>query len=514
MTGKAPYRLLYNNDTTNTVGCISPWHEAGQPFREKMLVASIEEVADKNVDCYLLSPGMGWVPWWQSKVEPDYYDWWRKRTGLPLPSFPGYDKYIDEGGDMVRVLVETCRKHGMAPFVSLRMNDTHHQENYVLKNERSLVSCRFYVEHPEWHLDPEHPRLAGYQKVRGMDWAVPEVRAHKLALIEELAANYDLDGIELDFLRDETLFRTDGPDEATRIDILSGFVARVRDALDAGGRTRHLGVRIPLRIDCHAQSGFDVKRLRKVGVDMFNLSGWFHTTQLTDVAKVREQVPDVAIYLEMTHSTSWYPHFTKPGLYGTAGDPRTSPEQFYATTRLARARGADGMSLFNFVYYRQGPNLDVPVMEPPFHLLPRLVEDAFLARQAQIYMTGSCVYDWQLPREIKDGQPITVKMDMLVQPACTPDGRLRLHTKEPLPSDARLSVTFNGEALAPCADVSRFFGNPFDPMISPPGHRLAWVLPGGSVLDGINTVRLEGNSADGVMVTYVDVGFPGSSGRS
>ncbi|MBS3762063.1 MAG: hypothetical protein KGZ25_02045, partial [Planctomycetes bacterium] len=90
MNAKAPYRLLYNNDNTNTVGCVSPWHEKGEPFREEMLVASIEEVADKCVDCYLLSPGMGWVPWWQSDLEPDFYEWWQERTGLPVT---GYDRY-------------------------------------------------------------------------------------------------------------------------------------------------------------------------------------------------------------------------------------------------------------------------------------------------------------------------------------------------------------------------------------------------------------------------------------
>jgi len=79
---KALYRLIYNNDTTNTAGVPSPWHEDGEPFSEEMLIASIEEVADHGVDAYMLSPGMGWVPWWQSDVDPDFYDWWQARTGL------------------------------------------------------------------------------------------------------------------------------------------------------------------------------------------------------------------------------------------------------------------------------------------------------------------------------------------------------------------------------------------------------------------------------------------------
>jgi hypothetical protein len=94
-------------------------------------VASIVEVAGTGVDAYMLSPGMGWVPWWQSRVEPDYVEWWEKRSGLEIKNDPaGYMKYVHNGGDMVQVLIDTCRKHNMAPFVSLRLNDVHLQERY------------------------------------------------------------------------------------------------------------------------------------------------------------------------------------------------------------------------------------------------------------------------------------------------------------------------------------------------------------------------------------------------
>ena len=122
-------------------------------------------------------------------------------------------------------------RHGVAPFVSLRLNDVHLQEDYELKNQASLVSCPLYVEHPEWHIDPDHPEKEGYYKRRGMNWAIPEVRQYKLALLEELAANYDLAGLELDFLRDDTLF-ADGVPEQDRIGIVTDFVAQVRRALD------------------------------------------------------------------------------------------------------------------------------------------------------------------------------------------------------------------------------------------------------------------------------------------
>ncbi len=516
MTSHPPFRLLYNNDATNTAGVPSPWHKNGEPFREEMLVASIEEVARTGVDAYLLSPGMGWVPWWQSEVEKDFYDWWQQRTGLDAREKTfgqGFEHYVARGGDMVRVLVETCRRLGLAPFVSLRLNDVHWQEFYAHKRPESLVSCRFYVEHPEWHIDPNHPGVQGYYSRRGMDWAVPEVRAYKLALLSELARNYDLAGLELDFLRDNTLFRDGATSPAQRVEIITGFVGQVRAALDRGRRgkaRRYLGVRIPLELSAHPAIGLDVRRLREAGVDLFNLSGWFHTTQRADIPAVRAQVADAAIFLEMTHSTGWHPYFIKPGLYSPQGDPRTSDAQFYTTALLARRRGADGLSLFNFVYYRSGQPGEVPVREPPFHVLPRLNDLDFLARQGRYYLLGGSCYFRQVPRDVTADRPAEFALEML-GPALTgapaPAGRLRVHTERALTAARGVAARFNGRPLAPCADDSGFFDNPFDGMISPPGHRRAWVLPGDGIKDGLNTLRIELTDGDPVKIIYVDAGI-------
>ena len=528
---KAPYRLLYNNDNTNTAGVISPWREDGEAFREEMLVASIEEVAGKGVDAYMLSPGMGWVPWWQSKFGPAHYAWWKKRTGLEVDGWQhcGYDRYVYHGGDMVQVMIDTCRKHGMAPFVSLRLNDVHLQENYANKNQDSLVSCRLYAEHPEWHIDPNHPQTKSYCKLRGMNWAVPEVRQYKLELFRELAEKYELAGLELDFLRDDTLFRVGEIDDAQRIEIITGFVGEVRKALDARpGPRRHLSVRIPLDLAAHPRTGLDIVRLYEAGVDMFTLSAWYHTAQRTEIAAARKLLPDAAIYLEMTHSTGWHPYFCKSVNYGTNGDPRTSDHQFYTTANLALERGADGISLFNFVYYRMGHTFDIPVMEPPFHVLPKLKDRAFLARQAQYYMLSCTCYLGQLSRQLTTGKTETFLMDLALPPmrhgpeptpeatgetnimgeTVNPPTRLRVHTEKTLTAKSRLKASINGVALQPTEDTTRFFGNPFDGMISPENHRCAWTVPEGTLVNGQNNVVLQLTDGEAINVVYIDLGVP------
>ena len=501
---RPPFRVLYNNDTTN-VSCPSPWHDAGEAFREEHLVASIEEVAAHGVDVHLLSPGLGWVPWWQSDVCPDHYPWWMERTGLEPDPF---GRYVLDGGDMVQALIDTCRRRGMAPFVSYRLNDVHHQENYNETNARSALCCRFYVEHPEYLIDPDHKRHRGYYKRRGQNWAIPEVREYKFRLLEELCTKYDLDGFELDFLRDDTLFRQDETTEPQRVQIVTEFVARVRDALDRGskaGRRRPLGVRIPMQLAAHGAIGLDVRRLYEAGVDMFNLSSWYHTAQRTDLAEARQLVPDAAIYLEMTHSTGWYPHFLRSPDYGTVGDVRTSDHQFYTTAHLAYERGADGISLFNFVYYRTGYGADIPVMEPPFHVLDKLRDPAWLARGPQQYMITSTSYHRQLPRPLASGTTETFQMDM-APPAGSPGAtvRLRVHAKQPITPGHRLTACVNGAAATPTEDISRFHGNPFDGMISPLPHRRAWTIPGSALRDGLNQVEVALAEGADLELLYID----------
>jgi hypothetical protein len=67
---KAPYQVLFSNDTTNIETCVSPYRAKGEPFRPEMLEATVDETAGVGIDVHLLQPGLGWVPWWKSKVYP------------------------------------------------------------------------------------------------------------------------------------------------------------------------------------------------------------------------------------------------------------------------------------------------------------------------------------------------------------------------------------------------------------------------------------------------------------
>jgi hypothetical protein len=483
---KRPYKVLWNDDTTN----IPNWNDPNPTMTNEKLQNAINSVAGKGIDAYMLAPGLCWIPWWKSKVYPDHYQWRLEKYGVQPDCF---GKYMMAGGDLVDALIKHCRKIKIAPFVSFRLNDNHYQENFGKNNPQSIWVSRFYEEHPEYMLNPKHSEIKGYSKERGQNWAIPEVRGYKLALIKELCENYDLEGIELDFLRDDNLFRQNETTDEQRAAWIVDFVRSVRAALNNGpdkNRRRYLCVRIPCEVGKHGRSGINVDRFAEAGVDMFNLSNWYHTSQLTDLSSVRKLVPRAAIYLEMHYTTS---NKMASG-YSTSAFPKTSNEQFYTTAHLAYKRGADGVSFFNMQYNKSS-----------YQVLPQISKRAWLAKQPQYYFLGNVPYYRQLPVTLAPDKTLTFKLDM-----APPDSfprkkiRVRIHTENPLRNTVCEAI-LNGHRLETCDDVSAFFNNPYDEMISTAAERMAFKANRIDLINGINMLSLTLKSENEIRITYIDV---------
>ena len=501
ITGKAPFRLWYNNDTTNIMNVDSPFHQRGEPLTDEAIIGSIDEVADKGVDAYALSPGLGHVPFWQSEVDPDHFQWWMKKTGLELDA---YGRYLLDGGDMVRVLVQRCRHYGMAPFVSLRMNDVHLLENVGKKTPQSIWVSRFYEENPDLLLERDHPqrRPKGYYPWRGQNWAKEEVRRRKLAFLTELCENYDLAGIELDWLRDQHIFPKDFPVDERKA-IMAGFLREVRDVVDRStgpGHRRYLAVRIPLALRGHAEFGFDVGRAMEAGVDILNCSGWFFSQPRTDLAEIRRSAPTATIFQELTHVAGSLRLVSDPSSsgYGTDPFPRTSEEMFFTAANLAYKRGADGISLFNFVYYRMGSgHLSWLVREPPFHVLPRLVDREWLSSQSQLNWLAPWSYLKQVGQAIQTGRSRDYQLDLaLPKRELRASATLRVVCSRPV-GDAKLVAAVNGTQMEATQEVGAPFNYPYDRLLGGHEHRRAWICPIGLLGEGINTVRIGLDQATG-----------------
>lgn len=143
----------------------------------------------------------------------------------------------EEGIDYPARVIARCRHHGISPWISLRMNDCHYND---------------IPDHPFhggfWRNNPGYRRRnsSGYFATC-LDYARPEVRDYFKALIQETLERYDVDGLELDLMREPYLFSPG--DELQGAKILTAWLREIRAMVDrSAARRGHaigLGVRVP-----------------------------------------------------------------------------------------------------------------------------------------------------------------------------------------------------------------------------------------------------------------------------
>lgn len=510
---RAPFKVLYSNDTTNITSCVSPFHAARQPLRKEMIEATVDEVSGL-VDAHLLQPGLGMVPMWPSKVIPldEHYEWIKQRYGQKPDSF---GQFVLNGGDVVQTFIDRCRQRNQAAFISFRMNDAHHKEFTDPKpgdkpgGSIGMSVNRFYVEHPEYRLKPGS--LRGADLVQ--NWAEPAVRAHKLTLIRELCENYDIHGLELDFLRTYSYFRLEETPVEQRRAIMAAFVAEVRRLLDAtvrDGRRRWLCARVPCYLPALDVLGLDLPALVAAGLDMVNASAHYFTTQQHDLAVIRGQTTGATLYFELCH-TLWKGEKVTVG-YDVFPFRRATREHLHTAAHLAYARGADGISLFNFAYYRQhGQGEGRGVFgEPPFEALKALGDSKALAGEPQHWFLAS---GWRapgmkplpVPRKIEPATPAKFNFDL----AAPKDGwksgaRVRIQADKSLAA-TEWTATFNGAAVAATADVSEPFPVPYPSMLAKPEELRAWTIPATLLSEGRNSLEVTLKSGEELTVVFVDL---------
>ena len=171
-------------------------------------------------------------------------DW---QYGVALLHAAGVDPYA--------VWIDECRKQGVSPWLSIRMNDVHHASDPT-----ESMHSDFWLGHPEFRRCQKMSR-GGWTDL-ALDYSHREVRDYIVAFVSEMLARYDVDGVELDWMR----FPRHLPPgkEAESSPCLDEVVAAVRArADDAAVRLSHpvrLGVRVPTRPEAARATGLDVAK--------------------------------------------------------------------------------------------------------------------------------------------------------------------------------------------------------------------------------------------------------------
>ena len=240
--------------------------------------------------------------------------------------------------EAARRTIQAAREANMEIFASIRMNDVHDSRfasaaelNYPLKVKRPdlLLGAPEGLERGRGTY-PSDSVMAWFWP--GLDWSKDEVRRHFLDFIAFYCAQFDFDGLELDYFRHPLFFKLG--EEEENLDTMTQFVREVRRTLDKIGRERGRPYLLAIRVlDTPAfsrRTGLDVPRWLEEGlVDLLVVGGGY----LPYSARLEELV-DLAHH----HNVSAYPclnHFRGPV------QMRSVASNFWAL-------GGDGFYLFNY----------------------------------------------------------------------------------------------------------------------------------------------------------------------
>ena len=146
----------------------------------------------------------------------------------------------------------------------MRMNDCHENDNIDHYSHSS-----FWVKHPEYWRTWPKPR-SGYFD-RCLNYGIQAVRDYHMALIREYLERYDLDGLELDWMRESFGFKPGEEDKGRTI--LTTFMTEVRRLADQQGAERgrpiKIAVRVPALPEAATGKGLDAVAWAREGlVDM------------------------------------------------------------------------------------------------------------------------------------------------------------------------------------------------------------------------------------------------------
>ena len=407
---KKTYKCLYNHDMGSIPQCLTPaLTSCDQQVTRQQVQQFVRDVADTNVDAILCCPTMLRRVLWRSEIDPH----WQKEAPLladrddedPILArgdqsmYYRMHRYIMNGGDPVRDTFEAVKEAGMDFFISYRMNDWQYFE---LEGD-SLLLDTFWLEHPHYRVgefSESYPFLDEWSEPRVAkleNYLQPEVRKHYCDLFNELADLYDIDGIELDFMRSPLYFPPSQLQEGTQA--MTEFVRSVRGILDRHGaqRGKHLSlcVSVPSTLELCSVVGLDMALWDKERlIDQVRVSPGY-------VASFDLAIEDFCHTLE--HARIY------GDLQGTwavqkdiRGHRQTTPEIYETGAFNFLKRGADGIAFDNFTFTYptvQGnwlkPGRTDGGCDPPLYILQHIGDADYLATRPKHYFIGCRNIGWR-----------------------------------------------------------------------------------------------------------------------
>jgi hypothetical protein len=410
--------LHFNNDLTNMLSCISPFHPSVHtPFSTKMLHRAVNETRGLGISRHVMAPGLCSVPWYPSKLLPptEYKRWFNAMFQVGTTG-NGFMDFAVGGGDLLADFATVGAADGEQPGISFRVQDIQALNRAPTHNYGNLDQFWFEKRHDPTALISGEPfpddccwkdsafclnssnsiaRRKTYcnpDLLGAMNWANPVVLAHHKALMVEVAVMHPhLTTLELDFLRMPLLFNVSQTSLDTRCQLMRGLFQDLRQAIPPSTK---LALRIPANRELLSEIGLsrpsewvELVEYVQAGTDFYS-----KLASDTEFEWLRAQIPEKTPLLWEITSMS---HPMQPHGNCQSGQDMMTAEQLRTYSLDAYALGADGVSAFNFHYWRptgneaqdicEGTPLESGLGSPLFSVLPGLKDPAWLRTQDQHY---------------------------------------------------------------------------------------------------------------------------------
>lgn len=365
----ANFRFIYNSDGLNIFADIA------QPITPEKVYRYVDEAARAGVTSFFISPNIGMPMNYPTKVgdmigenvspelsktiTPD------TKSGL-VKAILNLRALLQNGHDPLGLIIKRAKAQKMEAFISFRPNEVH-----AVEQKDNLVLSRFWKEHPEWRIGKYNdsvtkvyhdimgprtsPVVTGWLPA-GLNFAIPEVRAHQLAILREMCERYNLDGLEIDFQRFPMYFKPG--EEARHIETMTQWVRDVKKMVDAVGRTKKHRIMLTARIMAEPQQniaiGLDPATWAKEKlVDFVIVSHYLHNNFPLPISEYRKILPDS------------FPIYASVEVESNMATYRAIAGQLWKSQ-------INGISLFNFFTTRERG------VQPPFDLIHQIGYPAVL----------------------------------------------------------------------------------------------------------------------------------------
>jgi hypothetical protein len=345
-----PRRIIFNNDGDDALIVPRAWPATPESMLRLRTAGLVGSQVDSIFYCTLQGP----MSLHRTKVgetltanaSEDYKDgplgeyFATRRNIIP--------ELIAQGTDPLQVMVDFCRAHGLEVFCSMRMNDTHDGAH---RPDRPYSGfSRFKRDHPECLVGSfeAQPLLGSWT---AFDFAQPAVRELVFLRLEEVCQNYDLDGIELDYLRHALLFKSvawGGQASQAERDMMTDLIRRIRAMTQAEGMKKGkpllVSIRVPDSLEYCRAVGLDVEKWLAEGlVDMLTVTCYFQLNPWEYSARLGHTY-GVPVYAGLSESR------VRAGMAtGWPQEAQRNSALFYRGYALqAWQSGVDGVYMFNY----------------------------------------------------------------------------------------------------------------------------------------------------------------------